>query len=496
MFIQYGTALEMVRPKLLGRTELNPGFFSAESSIPEECDLSAICSKGQHIYLAGEKNKMIYRVSTDPNSNKIIFDEKYDYPYFPGTEFKVKSIIGMATANNGTKEYIYILAINEDNIIVLFRMTDTLEVDEYFVVDDGQQTWPKWHNNEKHGRGIYSDGISLFLSGGPYAEKIIKINQQGRPISAYHRGDSVYTKLSTHGSASSGWPAGLGSGGVRYYKNTGMWVYYHTAKGSVEKPTKSEVVSLAIQDMNEYDTYGLRTFNGQDLTDFNIELILATTNAATDFYYRFHFRKQMSPYPFSSGLTAIHGKPYMVNRSPNKLGDEGEAQQALIRLKDKTFVSAANGVIKGLEPFTTDYIHPSFFGDLHYDGQFLWAVQAGTVFKFEMLYHCFIVDGQACEDLDLEKISSGETKVKAVELKNVSEGTMTNITLTLNSESAAYTYTNFLNGGTPVKTLALADIAPGMTGIFDIQANLPGDYTSDKEERFVGLIEVSYKTKY
>lgn len=494
MFIKYGTALEMVRPKLLGRTELNIGFFGAGSSIPEENDLSAICSKGQYIYLAGEKNKMIYRVTVDPTSNKIIFNEKYDYPYFPGTEVKVQAIIGMATANNGTQEYIYILGINEDNIMVLFRMTDTLEVDEYFVVDDGQQTWPKWHNSEKHGRGIYSDGISLFLSGGQYAEKIIKINQQGRPISEYHRGDPIYTKISSHGSFSVGWSVSGKTCYVYYYN--GIWTYYNSPNGTVEKPSKSEIMALIVQDINQYDLYGLRTLNGQDLNDNNIELEFCDSISGREYYRIFNYRKQMSPYPYSSGLSAIHGKPYMVNRSSNKVGTDGEAQQALIRLKDKTFVSAANGVIKGLEPFTTDYINPSFIGDLHYDGQFLWAVQAGTVFKFEMLYHCFIVDGQACEDIDLEKISSGETKVKAVELKNVSEGTMTNITLTLNSESAAYTYTDFLDGATPVKTLALADINPGMTGTFDIQANLPGDYTSDKEERFVGLIEVSYKTKY
>lgn len=494
MFIKYGTALEMVRPKLLGRTELNLGFFGAGSSIPEESDLSAICSKDQYIYLAGDKNKMIYRVTIDPHSNKVVFDQKYDYPSFPGTDVKVRAIIGMATANNGTQEYIYILVINEDNIMVLFRMTDAMEIDEYFVVDDGQQDWPQWHNSEKHGRGIYSDGISIFLSGGEYAEKIIKINQQGRPISEHHRGDPAYMTLSTHGSQ--GWPVDDRVAYVRYFKTTGTWHYYHPTRGTDEKPTKSEIVSLVVQDINRYDIYGLRTLNGHDLTEFSIELLLTSSSSSIDSYYRFHFRKQMSPFPYSSGLTAIHGKPYMVNRSSKKVGEEGEAKQALIRLRDKTFVSDANGIIKGLEPFTTDYINPSFIGDLHYDGQYLWAVQAGTVFKFEMLYHCFIVDGQACEDIDLEKISSGETIAKTVELKNVSEGVMTNITLALNPESAAYTHTDFLDGATPVKTLALADIAPGMTRTFDIQANLPADYTSDKEERFVGLIEVSYKTKY
>lgn len=494
--IKYGTTLEMVRPKKKGRTILNVDFFGTSSGIPEEIDISAICSKGNFLYLAGERNKMIYKVTPLPDSAKIQFDAAFDYPNFPGGDIKVDSVIGMATAHNGNQEYIYIVGINDDNILVLFRMTDSLEVDEYFVIDDGQQSWPKWNADKKYGRGIFSDGIFLYMSGGEYAEKIIKLSQTGDVIAEFHKGTPEYVTISLHGTTTSGWYVDSKYCYIYNSKNVGLW-YYVGPFGTVSKSTKSEILILAVEDINQNNVYNLIDENDQkNLTDANIELVLSSSSSTQDTYKQFNYKRQLSPFPFSSGLTSIHSKPYVVNRSTEQVGIDGKPKQALIRMKDKSFESESNGIIRGLEPFSIDFNKPDFEGDIHYDGQFFWASQAGIIYKLEMVYHCFIVDGHACENIDIGKISAGEIIDMPIELKNVSSGNMTDVILKIDQNNPSAQYVKFYENLTEKTELNITEILAGQTANFAIKANLPADYESNSEEKFVGLISIEYKIKY
>lgn len=481
--IEYGKSLNVERPRFIRRFSLTSDVIGTTIGLPDELDLSGIVERNGKLYAVGNGNKRIYEITPPPDTvGRPMVSGIFNFPSIPGCDLSIEYMIGITTAKNNAGEHFYLIGmmkgVSGDTVIILFRMKDDFTLDEYFIVDSGIKKWPDYKTKE-HGRGICSDGVYIYLSGGECSEHCYQINQNGALIRNFLKGDSILAKEKRISFIQ------YATGEARKYTS-----YYLLASQQYtsEQEVKQVVVETLIQSKVIPDTS----------TPQNIEFIWNSQGSffyATELYYLSPFAK----YPFNSGMTLLHNRPLIGNRSKLKFGvtGEGVSVNALVRFKNKNFEPMAADRIYGLEPFSMGIFDDCFKGDLHFDGKHLWATQAICIYQYDIVYHCYVLNNNYYENIDLDLIRKGGSNTLAVKFRNCSEiFTLTNVKLKIrediNKNDDDYINLSYGESG-PVKEITISSASPGQEVEFTVQGNIPEDYSGIGEESKVAILEVSYE---
>lgn len=479
------------RPRLLKRVFLNNTFFADDFTVATETDISAVTAYKSKLYILGNGNKKLYVIDSETLKPLAV----KDIPTAADTT--VTNLVGIAVTNTFQGERIFVLmevSFFGTAKMMLLELTLDLETSLFFYVNNETYLYPLYKNGTEtlgFGRGMATDGNTLYVHGGKNAEVIYRLSNRGAMLGVYTRGAFLGNATSIIAFSS---PAFIG-----------LTYGYDSSIDLVDQEITQG--TSVFRNETEFKTALLRTVikQGSIPSSAGIEDITLIwkdqTNGSTGKTYKtasaFTYSGKQPDYTGASGIEFVNGFPMIGRKYLSTSTDAliNASKNGLYKYSNKMFDTGRVPIIKGVEPFSSGEYN-SFSGDIAFDGSKFWAVNRGSLYQYEYIYHCFKVNSLYVNDIDLEVVRKGTEKIQEVVFENVSNNLdLEDVTITV-KDLAEFTDDDYItisaDGTEYSKSIDLGEIEFEGSKTFYIKCDIPSSADLSYYDNKVAFLDVNY----